>query len=90
MLQDPIQYASHSWHTNLDTYERIVEDDVKKSAIAIAAAVYHLAMRDEQLPRFSKEEMPRRPQQPPQTPPAATPVPPPQAPSTTATGAASR
>jgi len=91
MLQDPIQYASHSWHTNLDTYERIVEDDVKKSAIAIAAAVYHLAMRDERLPRFSKEEMPRRPQsQQPQTPPAAAPAQPPQTPSTTATGAASR
>ena len=90
MLQDPIQYASYSWHTNLDTYERIVEDDVKKSAIAIAAAVYHLAMRDEQLPRFSKEEMPRRPQQQPQTPPAATPAQPAPPPATTATGTASR
>lgn len=56
--QDPIQYNSHTWHTNLDTYERIVEDDVKTSAIAIAAAVYHLAMRDEMLPRFSKDMMP--------------------------------
>ena len=36
-------------------------DDVKKSAIAIAAAVYHLAMRDELLPRFSKEDMPKIP-----------------------------
>jgi hypothetical protein len=25
--------------------------------------VYHLAMRDEQLPRFGAEDMPRRPQQ---------------------------
>ncbi len=56
--QDPIQYNSHTWHTNLDTYERIVEEDVKRSAIAIAAAVYHVAMRDERLPRFTKEEMP--------------------------------
>jgi carboxypeptidase Q len=56
--QDPIEYQSYTWHTNLDTYERIIEDDVKKSAIAIAAAVYHLAMRDEMLPRFSKETMP--------------------------------
>jgi Zn-dependent M28 family amino/carboxypeptidase len=63
VLQDPIQYQSYTWHTNLDTYERIVEDDVKKSATAIAAAVYHLAMRDEPLPRFSADEMPRRPQQ---------------------------
>ena len=63
VLQDPIQYQSYTWHTNLDTYERIVEDDVKKSAIAIAAAVYHLATREEQLPRFTTETMPRRQQQ---------------------------
>jgi Zn-dependent M28 family amino/carboxypeptidase len=62
MGQDPIEYNSHTWHTNLDTYERIIEDDAKKSAIAIAAAVYVLAMRDQMLPRFSKEEMPPLPQ----------------------------
>jgi carboxypeptidase Q len=56
--QDPIQYQSYTWHTNLDTYERIVEDDVKRSAMAIAAAVYHVAMRDEMLPRFTKDQMP--------------------------------
>ena len=55
--QDPIEYNSATWHTNMDTYERIIEDDVKKSAIAIAAAVYALAMRDEMLPRFTKENM---------------------------------
>jgi carboxypeptidase Q len=64
MGQDPIEYNSATWHTNLDTYERIIEDDAKKSAIAIAAAVYHLAMRDELLPRFSKEAMPPLPQRP--------------------------
>ena len=58
VLQDPIEYGSHTWHTNLDTYERIIEDDVKKSAVVIAAAVYALAMRDELLPRFPKAEMP--------------------------------
>jgi carboxypeptidase Q len=58
MGQDPIEYFTHTWHTNLDTYERIVEEDVKSAAIVIAAAVYHLAMRDEMLPRFSKEKMP--------------------------------
>ena len=34
---------------------------MKKSAIVIAAAVYHLAMRDELLPRFTKEDMPAAP-----------------------------
>ena len=59
-MLDPIQYQTHTWHTNLDTYERIVEDDVKKAAVVIAGAVYHLAMRDELLPRFSKDDMPRQ------------------------------
>ena len=62
MQQDPIEYGTYTWHTSLDTYERIIEDDVKKSAIVIAAAVYQLAMRDELLPRFTKEQMPARPQ----------------------------
>lgn len=60
-IQDPIEYFTHTWHTNLDTYERIVEDDVKASAAIIAAAVYELAMRDELLPRFSPENMPKPP-----------------------------
>ena len=58
---DPIQYQTYTWHTNLDTYERIVEEDVKNSATVVAAGVYHLAMRDEKLPRFAKEQMPVRP-----------------------------
>ena len=77
VLQDPIEYGSHTWHTNLDTYERIIEDDVKKSAIIIASAVYVLAMRDELLPRYTKEQMPALPNpQPTPTPtPTATPTP---------------
>ena len=58
LLQDPIEYQSHTWHTNLDTYERVVETDVKKNAAMVASAVYHLAMRDQLLPRFTKAEMP--------------------------------
>jgi hypothetical protein len=59
--QDPIEYNSHTWHTNLDTYERIIESDAQSSAMVIASAVYHLAMRDDKLPRFSKEQMPAMP-----------------------------
>lgn len=59
--QDPIEYGTHTWHTNLDTYERIVEDDVKKAAVVIAAGVYELAMRDELLPRLPAAEMPKKP-----------------------------
>jgi hypothetical protein len=60
-LQDPIEYRTYTWHTNLDTYERVIEDDVTRSAVVLAAAVYHLAMRDEGLPRFPADEMPAAP-----------------------------
>ncbi len=59
--QDPIEYNSHTWHTNLDTYERVIEGDVQQSAMVIAAAVYHLAMRDQMLPRLPKDKMPALP-----------------------------
>jgi hypothetical protein len=76
LTQDPIEYGTHTWHTNLDTYERIVEADVRSAAIVVASAVYHLAMRDEMLPRFTKEKMPA----PPPTPtPSPTPSPSPAA-----------
>ncbi len=61
MGQDPIEYNSHTWHTNLDTYERILEDDVKKNAMIVAWSVYQLAMRDELLPRLAAGEMPPPP-----------------------------
>jgi len=56
--QDPMEYNTHTHHTNLDTYERIVPDDVKKNATITASIIYHLAMRDQLLPRFTKEQMP--------------------------------
>ena len=73
MGQDPIEYGTHTWHTNLDTYERILEDDVKKDAMIVAWSVYQLAMRDALLPRFAKSEMPAKPPEPPATQPSATP-----------------
>jgi hypothetical protein len=57
--QDPIEYQSHTWHTNLDTYERVIESDVQASTIAIATLVYDLATRDQKLPRFDKAKMPK-------------------------------
>ena len=60
MRQDPIQYGTYTWHTNLDTFERVIEADAIKSAITIAASVYHLAMREELLPRLEGSDMPSR------------------------------
>ena len=68
MTQDPIEYGTHTWHTNLDTYERILEDDVKRAAVVMATMVYEVAMREEMLPRFTKETMPPPPPSPSPTP----------------------
>ena len=56
--QDSIEYNTHTHHTNLDTYERVIEDDVKASAVTVATLLYQLVMRYEMLPRFSTTEMP--------------------------------
>jgi hypothetical protein len=58
LQQDPINYGTMTHHTNLDTYERIIPDDVKEAAAIVAASVLHLANRDEMVPRFSKDQMP--------------------------------
>ena len=58
MSQDPIEYNSMTHHTNLDTYERIIPDDVQKAATIIAAAVWQVANRDQMIPRFAKDKMP--------------------------------
>jgi carboxypeptidase Q len=73
--QDPIEYFGVTWHTNLDTYERIIEPDVKASATIFAAAIYTLAMRDEPLPRFKAADMPPLPTSSPTPAPAASPTP---------------
>jgi carboxypeptidase Q len=60
--QDPIEYNSTTWHTNLDTYERIVPDDAMKNAVISAAVVLQIANRDQMMPRFAKADMPPIPQ----------------------------
>ena len=74
MGQDPIEYQTNTWHTNLDTYERILEEDVKKDAVEVAWSVYQLAMRDDLLPRFAKADMPAPPPAAPNPQPAPLPV----------------
>ncbi|MBZ5582192.1 MAG: M20/M25/M40 family metallo-hydrolase [Acidobacteriia bacterium] len=58
LQQDPIEYFGVTWHTNLDTYERLVPDDLKQASTVVAALAWHIANRDEALPKFSREQMP--------------------------------
>jgi hypothetical protein len=59
--QDNIEYNSTTWHTNLDTYERIVPEDVMHNAVITASVMLHLANRDQMLPRFAPADMPAVP-----------------------------
>jgi hypothetical protein len=59
LAQDAFDYGSFTHHTNLDTYERIYEEDVREGAVEIASAVYALAMADQMLPRFKDSDMPK-------------------------------
>jgi carboxypeptidase Q len=59
LAQDPFDYGSFTHHTNLDTYERIYEEDVREGAVEIASAVYALAMADQMVPRFKDADMPK-------------------------------
>ena len=59
LAQDAFDYGSFTHHTNLDTYERIYEEDVREGAVEIASAVYALAMADQMVPRFKDADMPK-------------------------------
>jgi Zn-dependent M28 family amino/carboxypeptidase len=49
--QDAMEYDTRTHHTDADTYERLVIADLKQAATVVAFTVYHLAMRDEMMPR---------------------------------------
>ena len=59
--QDTIEYGSTTHHTNLDTYDRIVPDDVMKNAVITASVVLHIANREKMMPRFPAGQMPPLP-----------------------------
>ena len=50
-IQDPIEYSIRTHHSNIDTFERLVMDDLKQAAVVVAFMAYHIANRDEPLPR---------------------------------------
>jgi Zn-dependent M28 family amino/carboxypeptidase len=59
-IQDPIEYDTRTHHTNMDTYDHLVPEDLKQAAVIVAAFVYNTAQRDEKIPR---KELPKPQQQ---------------------------
>jgi hypothetical protein len=50
-IQDPIEYGTRTHHSNLDTYDHLVIDDLKQAATVVAWTVYELANRADPMPR---------------------------------------
>jgi len=50
-IQDDIEYGTRTHHSNMDTYERVQEADMKLNAAVIASFVYHAANRPALFPR---------------------------------------
>ncbi len=53
-IQDEIEYDTRTHHTNMDSYDRLMIDDLKQMAVIVASFVYQTAQMDEKMPR--KEE----------------------------------
>jgi hypothetical protein len=59
-IQDPIEYNTRTHHTNMDSYDHLIAQDLQQIAVIVASFVYNAAMRDEKLPR---KELPKKPEE---------------------------
>lgn len=50
-IQDPIEYGINTHHTEIDTFDHLVIEDLQQAAVVVASTLYHLAMREEMMPR---------------------------------------
>jgi carboxypeptidase Q len=50
-IQDPLEYAARTHHSNMDVYDRVQGGDLAQMAAIVASFVYHTANREEMLPR---------------------------------------
>jgi Zn-dependent M28 family amino/carboxypeptidase len=56
-IQDEISYSTKTHHSNMDTWDHLLADDLKQAATIIASFVYHTAQRNEKLPRKSQPKV---------------------------------
>lgn len=55
-IQDELEYDTRTHHTNMDTYDHLVADDLKQASIIVASFVFNTAQRDQKIPR---KELPK-------------------------------
>lgn len=58
LTQDGLEYFESTWHTSVDTVERVPPADLARTATILASVAFHLANREQPLPRFGKEDLP--------------------------------
>jgi carboxypeptidase Q len=61
------EYGTYTWHTNRDTYDKVVPDEIRNNAVLTAMLVYLASEEADQLPR-DRRLMPPNPQNPGQSP----------------------
>jgi hypothetical protein len=50
-IQDAVDYDTRTHHSNMDVYDRLVPEDLRKNAVILATFLYRAAMSDERVPR---------------------------------------
>ena len=57
------EYGTYTWHTNRDTYDKVVADEIKNNAVLVAMLAYQASEEGAKLPR-ERRVMPMNPQEP--------------------------
>lgn len=55
-IQDVVEYNTRTHHTNMDTYDHLVAEDLQQASVIVAAFVLNTAQLDQKLPR---KELPK-------------------------------
>jgi hypothetical protein len=50
-IQDPLDYGTRLHHSDVDTYDHALPDDMKQAAVVLATIVYQAAQADARMPR---------------------------------------
>src|SRR6188768_1081491 len=59
-IQDQIEYNTRTHHTNMDTYDHLIPEDLRQAAIIVASFVYNTAQRDQKIPRKAQAQTQNR------------------------------
>jgi hypothetical protein len=55
-LHDLLDYTTRTMHTNSDTFDHLIADDVRQAAVVVATVLYDTAARNERMPRLDLSE----------------------------------